>query len=146
MAPQQPLPACPWRTQMPNPAVYHCAHIRLTSPGNFVGAPTCRRCIWHDQPNPTPRRVPEFNPGAWQLLKNYSVAGLHHFLAGRPLAPPSVPATRAALCKGGCAYWNGTSCQHKQCGCGQRQGGMEEKWRWADSACPIGKWGPSFDV
>lgn len=141
------VPKCEWRTAMPAQGVFHCAHQRVVAtPGNFISARVCKDCQRYCEPNPNPRPLPEINPTFWRRAKNYTAAGIQHLLAGKKEAPEGVPEKRESICKGGCPYWNGKSCEHKACGCGSRKNGMQEKWRWADSSCPVGKWGPEFDV
>jgi hypothetical protein len=81
--------------------------------------------------------------GAPPFLKkaaNFAASAAKHVAAGMPQATDEQVAARFAICQG-CEHFDGSAC--KQCGCPiVRQKKFLSKLSWADSECPVGKWGP----
>lgn len=74
-------------------------------------------------------------PSLPQRLVNLTVAGGKHLWAGLPEAPAAVQEHRQALCSS-CPEYLPDSAACAKCGCYVRI-----KVQWADSVCPLGKWG-----
>ena len=85
---------------------------------------------------------PRAKPGVslLQKAKNFAVASAKHIAAGAPHASEEEVARRFAICEG-CEHFDGRAC--RQCGCPVvREKKFLSKLSWADSSCPVGKWGP----
>lgn len=75
-----------------------------------------------------------------QKAKNFAAASAKHLAAGAPMATDDEVARRFAICQG-CEHFDGKAC--RQCGCPVvRERKYLSKLSWADSSCPVGKWGP----
>ena len=93
-------------------------------------------------------------PGLARRVGNFAVAATHHVLTGARKTSDEVVAERWAHCIA-CQYFKALvdlgegrgQCTHASCGCAVESLGNEStltpnKLRWAEQACPIGKWGP----
>ena len=81
-------------------------------------------------------------PGVSLLQKaaNFAASAARHVAAGAPQASDEEVARRFAICEG-CEHFDGKAC--RQCGCPVvREKKFLSKLSWADSSCPVGKWGP----
>ena len=81
-------------------------------------------------------------PPATMLKKaaNFAASAAKHVAAGMPMASEEEVARRFAICEG-CEHFDGRAC--RQCGCPVvRERQYLSKLSWADSSCPVGKWGP----
>jgi hypothetical protein len=94
-------------------------------------------------------------PSLPRRARNLTRAYRAHKKAGKPRASDEDVAARWAICQacvGPGGYFKPTGegmgkCTHKECGCNLRAVGSESvrtpnKLRWADQACPIGRWAP----
>ena len=85
---------------------------------------------------------PRAKPGVslLQKAKNFAAASAKHIAAGAPMASEEEVARRFAICET-CEHFDGKAC--RQCGCPVvRERQYLSKLSWADSSCPVGKWGP----
>ena len=85
---------------------------------------------------------PRAKPGVSLLTKaaNFATSAAKHIAAGAPQAGDEEVARRFAICEG-CEHFDGKAC--RQCGCPVvREKKFLSKLSWADSSCPVGKWGP----
>lgn len=87
----------------------------------------------------TPRRIP-----TKRRFRNFVVAATQHAAAGFPQASDADVAARFAICKT-CEKYRpktGDAGECVACGCNVKAVGLSglNKLRWADQACPIGKW------
>ncbi len=73
-------------------------------------------------------------PSLAKQAVSFAKATVKHVATGCRNAPADVIAERLRIC-GGCEHFTGTRCL--KCGCGSNL-----KTSWADSECPVGKWGP----
>jgi hypothetical protein len=87
------------------------------------------RAGWGGPPAP-----PE--PGLLRKAAAFAGAVVRHAAAGLPQAPPAEAARRLALCLE-CPEFVAGKQSCRRCGCD-----MPRKVRWAEQACPLGKWGP----
>jgi hypothetical protein len=81
-------------------------------------------------------------PGVSLLTKarNFATSAAKHVAAGLPQATEEQVAARFAICQD-CEHFDGKAC--RQCGCPVvREKKFLSKLSWADSECPVGKWGP----
>lgn len=85
-------------------------------------------------------------PGVARMAGNFAKAYASHVIAGRPQATDEQVAERFAICQG-CELYKSTGegrgqCLHESCGCYLKLVGVNglNKLRWADQACPLGKW------
>lgn len=93
-----------------------------------------------DETHPAYPRAPK--PGVSLLTKaaNFATAAAKHVAAGAPMASDEEVARRHDICRG-CEHFDGKAC--RQCGCPVvRERKYLSKLSWADSSCPVGKWGP----
>jgi len=80
--------------------------------------------------------------------KNFTKAIIKHIKSGRKHCSEEEKKQRYEICKSNqCGlfrkYGNGGICAHDDCGCLIRSNGkFLDKLSWADSSCPVGKWGP----
>ncbi|NBP83411.1 hypothetical protein EBU60_06080, partial [bacterium] len=78
-------------------------------------------------------------PGFLAKLKNFATAAAGHVAAGMPMASDEEIIRRHDICLG-CEFLQDNACT--QCGCPvARVRGYVSKLSWADSECPVGKWG-----
>ena len=83
-------------------------------------------------------------PSFLAKVKNFAVASAKHLAAGAPLASDAEILRRHDICQG-CEFFKNNSCQ--KCGCPvYRDRKYVSKLSWADSECPVGKWGKSLDA
>ena len=78
-------------------------------------------------------------PGFLEKLRNFATAAVDHVAAGMPMASDEEIIRRHDICLG-CEFLQDNACT--QCGCPvARVRGYVSKLSWADSECPVGKWG-----
>lgn len=101
--------------------------------------PTYRRCIGGEPPvEQMPAREA---PGFLEKVRNFATAAAGHVAAGMPMASDEEIIRRHDICLG-CEHLVDDACT--QCGCPvARVRGYVSKLSWADSECPVGKWGKS---
>jgi hypothetical protein len=99
---------------------------------------------------PEPPPPPTHGPGTEQMptrsapnfltkVKNFATAAAGHVAAGMPMASDEEIIRRHDICLG-CEHLVDNACT--QCGCPvARVRGYVSKLSWADSECPVGKWG-----
>lgn len=83
-------------------------------------------------------------PSLIRKAANFTKAAVKHVAAGSPQATDEQVAQRFAICKA-CPMFKATGDgqgECSKCGCGLKAVGVAglSKLRWADQACPIGKW------
>lgn len=85
-------------------------------------------------------------PSFLTKVKNFAVSAANHVAAGMPMAPDAEILRRHDICTT-CEFFRDNACQ--KCGCPiVRAKQYVSKLSWADSECPVGKWGkvaPSGD-
>jgi hypothetical protein len=80
-------------------------------------------------------------PGFLEKVRNFATAAAGHVAAGMPMASDEEIIRRHDICLG-CEHLVDNACT--QCGCPVvRVRGYVSKLSWADSECPVGKWGKS---
>ena len=80
-------------------------------------------------------------PGFLEKVRNFAAATAQHVAAGLPMASDAEIIRRHDICLG-CEHLVDNACT--QCGCPvARVRGYVSKLSWADSECPVGKWGKS---
>ena len=96
-----------------------------------------RPCHESDKTSVTvPRRD---GPSFLAKVKNFAVASAKHVAAGMPMASDEEIIRRHDICLG-CEFFQDNSCL--KCGCPvSRNKKYISKLSWADSECPVGKWG-----
>ena len=78
-------------------------------------------------------------PGFLEKVRNFATAAAGHVAAGMPMASDAEIIRRHDICLG-CEHLVDNACT--QCGCPvARVRGYVSKLSWADSECPVGKWG-----
>jgi hypothetical protein len=78
-------------------------------------------------------------PSFLAKVKNFAVASAKHVAAGMPMASDEEIIRRHDLCLA-CEFFKDNACQ--KCGCPVvRARQYVSKLSWADSECPVGKWG-----
>ena len=78
-------------------------------------------------------------PGFLTKVRNFATAAAGHVAAGMPMASDAEIIRRHDICLG-CEHLVNDACT--QCGCPvARVRGYVSKLSWADSECPVGKWG-----
>jgi hypothetical protein len=78
-------------------------------------------------------------PSFLTKVKNFAVASAKHVAAGMPMASDAEILRRHDLCMG-CEFMKDGACT--KCGCPiVRAKQYVSKLSWADSECPVGKWG-----
>jgi hypothetical protein len=79
-------------------------------------------------------------PSFLTKVKNFAVAATQHVAAGAPMASDEEIIRRHDICTA-CEFLKDNACT--KCGCPVvRAKQYVSKLSWADSACPVGKWGP----
>jgi hypothetical protein len=79
-------------------------------------------------------------PSFLTKVKNFAVAATQHVAAGAPMASDEEIIRRHDTCTA-CEFLTDNACT--KCGCPVvRARQYVSKLSWADSACPVGKWGP----
>jgi hypothetical protein len=84
---------------------------------------------------------PRAEPGVSlvQQAVNFVTSAAKHVAAGMPRATDEQVAERFSICQG-CEFYDGKACT--KCGCPVvREKQFVSKLAWADSECPVGKWG-----
>lgn len=88
---------------------------------------------------------PDYRPPSMlRKAANFTKAAVKHVAAGSPQATDEQVAERFAICQS-CPMFKATGegqGECSKCGCGLKAVGVAgvSKLRWADQACPIGKW------
>lgn len=78
-------------------------------------------------------------PSFLQKMKNFTKAAAGHVAAGMPMASDEEIIRRHDICTA-CEFFKDTTCT--KCGCPVvRARKYVSKLSWADSECPVGKWG-----
>jgi len=78
-------------------------------------------------------------PGFLAKARTFAAATAQHVAAGMPMASDEEIIRRHDICLG-CEHLQNDACT--QCGCRvARVLGYVSKLSWADSECPVGKWG-----
>jgi hypothetical protein len=111
-----------------------------------LAMPTYRRCLVISPQQSTPNHGPGVEPmpsrsapGFLEKVKNFATAAAGHVAAGMPMASDAEIIRRHDICLG-CEFLQDNACT--QCGCPvARVRGYVSKLSWADSECPVGKWG-----
>jgi hypothetical protein len=73
-------------------------------------------------------------PGLLHKAGSFGKAIITHTLAGRPKVNDATHEARLRICRA-CMFFTPEPMTCLKCGCA-----LEIKTRWADQACPIGKW------
>ena len=82
---------------------------------------------------------PRAKPGLAQKAANFAASAAKHVAAGMPQCSDEERERRFAICQG-CEFFDGKACT--KCGCPvAREKRFVSKLAWADSECPVGKWG-----
>jgi hypothetical protein len=84
---------------------------------------------------------PRARPGVSIITKaaNFATSAAKHIAAGMPQCSDAERERRFAICQG-CEFYDGSACS--KCGCPVvREKRFVSKLAWADSECPVGKWG-----
>jgi hypothetical protein len=90
-------------------------------------------------PRPAPDLTRTDAPSFLAKVRNFAVAATQHVAAGMPMASDEEIIRRHDICTG-CEFFKDNSCQ--KCGCPVvRAKQYVSKLSWADSECPVGKWG-----
>lgn len=89
--------------------------------------------------SPTPDIARIDAPSFLAKVKNFAVASAKHVAAGSPMASDEEIIRRHDICMA-CEFFKDNACQ--KCGCPVvRAKKYVSKLSWADSECPVGKWG-----
>lgn len=81
-------------------------------------------------------------PSFLAKVKNFAVASAKHVAAGMPMASDEEILRRHDICQG-CEFFKDNACA--KCGCPVvRTKKYVSKLSWADSECPVGKWGKAL--
>lgn len=99
-----------------------------------------RNCVMpHDAQPPVEQMPARSAPGFLEKVRNFATAAAGHVAAGMPMASDEEIIRRHDLCLA-CEHLVNDACT--QCGCPvARVRGYVSKLSWADSECPVGKWG-----
>lgn len=90
-------------------------------------------------PKPAPDLTRTDAPSFLAKVRNFAVASAKHVAAGMPMASDEEIIRRHDICTG-CEFFKDNACQ--QCGCPVvRAKQYVSKLSWADSECPVGRWG-----
>lgn len=88
---------------------------------------------------PSPDLTRTDAPSFLAKVRNFAVASAKHVAAGMPMASDAEILRRHDICQG-CDFFKDNACQ--KCGCPiSRAKKYVSKLSWADSECPVGKWG-----
>lgn len=91
------------------------------------------------EPPPVEQMPTRSAPGFLEKVRNFATAAAGHVAAGMPMASDEEIIRRHDICLG-CEHLQDNACT--QCGCPvARVRGYVSKLSWADSECPVGKWG-----
>jgi hypothetical protein len=111
--------------------VDHPAYPREPKPGFVLPKPK------PSEPPPDLTRTDA--PSFLTKVKNFAVASAKHVAAGMPMASDAEILRRHDICLG-CEFLKDNACT--KCGCPVvRNKQYVSKLSWADSECPVGKWG-----
>ena len=111
--------------------VDHPAYPREPKPGFVPPKP--------QPPAPAPDLTRTDAPSFLTKVKNFAVASAKHVAAGMPMASDEEIIRRHDICQA-CEFFRDNACQ--KCGCPiVRAKQYVSKLSWADSECPVGKWG-----
>jgi len=111
--------------------VDHPAYPRHPKPGFTPPAPP--------PAEPPPDLTRTDAPSFLTKVKNFAVASAKHVAAGMPMASDDEIIRRHDICLG-CEFLKDNACL--KCGCPiARAKQYVSKLSWADSECPVGKWG-----
>ena len=111
-----------------------CGH-KAPSPNHF------RECrpVASAEPPPVEQMPAREAPGFLTKVRNFAAAAAGHVAAGMPMASDDEIIRRHDICLG-CEHLVDNACT--QCGCPvARVRGYVSKLSWADSECPVGRWG-----
>lgn len=113
-----------------------CVRCGYTAPVPNV----TRNCVMpQDTPPPVEQMPARSAPGFLEKVRNFATAAAGHVAAGLPMASDAEIIRRHDICLG-CEHLVNDACT--QCGCPvARVRGYVSKLSWADSECPVGKWG-----
>lgn len=109
----------------------------------FVGniCAVCGRATRNPQSVRVCTGAPRSAPGFLEKVRNFAAATAQHVAAGMPMASDAEIIRRHDICLA-CEHLVDNACT--QCGCPvARVRGYVSKLSWADSECPVGKWGKS---
>lgn len=100
----------------------------------------CTGQFEQQEPPPPVEQMPTRSaPGFLTKVKNFATAAAGHVAAGMPMASDAEIIRRHDICLA-CEHLVDNACT--QCGCPvARVRGYVSKLSWADSECPVGKWG-----
>jgi len=99
----------------------------------------CRNQSLPKPPEPAPDLSRTDAPSFLTKVKNFAVASAKHVAAGMPMASDAEILRRHDICLA-CEFMKDGACQ--KCGCPiVRAKQYVSKLSWADSECPVGKWG-----
>lgn len=133
-----------------------CKYIRITRRQDYQPLCSCTRehqvikehLIDEARQQQLDERRALREPSLARKARNFARASTQHALAGFPEATDDQVAERFAICQA-CEIFKpaGDSqgvCTHSTCGCSLKTVGLtgRNKLRWADQACPLGKWQP----
>jgi hypothetical protein len=124
-----------------DPATKTCVVCGI--PDSFCGS--LRNCpglpdpVHVAEPPPVEPMPTRSAPGFLTKVRNFATAAAGHVAAGMPMASDAEIIRRHDICLG-CEHLQDNACT--QCGCPvARVRGYVSKLSWADSECPVGKWG-----
>jgi hypothetical protein len=101
----------------------------------YSGRPPRSGCALPQPPVLTRTDAPSF----LAKVKNFAIASAKHVAAGMPMASDAEILRRHDICLG-CEFLKDNACT--KCGCPVvRNKQYVSKLSWADSECPVGKWG-----
>jgi hypothetical protein len=110
--------------------VHHPSYPRAPKPG-FIP----KSLLPPEKLNSTNTDAPSF----LEKVKNFAKAAVNHVAAGMPIAGDEEILRRYNICLG-CEFLKNNACT--KCGCPiVRNKQYISKLSWADSKCPVGKWG-----
>jgi len=106
----------------------------------LVSESICERCERRFEEHPL-RPMTNIYPSYWRRVWNYLSALTKHLFDQQKKISGMKQRERKEICEA-CPYFDSAkvSCEHSKCGCGSRSRGMEEKWSWASSTCPLDRW------
>lgn len=115
------------------------AYPRHPKPGCTPDEATFPAGLRAPPPEPDPDLTRTDAPSFLTKVKNFATAAAKHIAAGAPLASDEEIIRRHDICMA-CEFMKDGACT--QCGCPiVRARQYVSKLSWADSECPVGKWG-----
>lgn len=121
------------------PGGHACIVCGYPSPDTSVPRSCPRGSQIAPLPEPVEPMPSRSAPGFLEKVKNFATAAVDHVAAGMPMASDEEIIRRHDICLG-CEFLQDNACT--QCGCPvTRVRGYVSKLSWADSECPVGKWG-----